>query len=216
MSPVLVIALLHAVTSADLDQRPLEGEGSFGARAGYRYVPNAFHWESAAVNDPVVSSYIGAPAIALRLEYLPMDAVPVMFDLEWGTQRHELASEGWIETHSFGLSVSSGYLLDLGLGVHPFALLGFDFAPILVRDAIKTTGVLESLSGAIGLHAALGVTAPAIISAAPWLAPLVELRYTYAATAMRGRTYHVLGVSLMAGVQLRFETAPPLSRASSL
>lgn len=180
-------------------------EGNAGVQVGYRYVPNLFFWESQKVGDPVTSAYYGSPAVELHFDYFPLATVPVMFDVAWGGERHELASEGWLETQSVAFALSVGYKLDLDFPFHPYAVAGLDLITTVVTDKIKMGEPVTGIRGTFGVHGAVGAYLPAIIPPAPWLSGLAELKYTYATVPQRGRSYQVIGVAATLGAAIRFD-----------
>ncbi len=205
MWSLALLATLCAI-SPELDVRVNAGQGSVGLLGGYRYVPNPFFEESLQANDPVVSTYYGAPSARLHFDYFPLATVPVMVDVGWTMERHELASGGWIELQLIDLSLSAGFKPDVDWAVQPYGVVGIDQIAGIVRDKIRSVGTPASgMTGGVGVHVAAGAMAPTLFSLAPWLNAVAELSYTWAPMTQRGRTFWVMGFAAMAGLAFRYD-----------
>ncbi|MFH1809623.1 MAG: hypothetical protein ABIJ09_12820 [Pseudomonadota bacterium] len=205
LASVLAICAL-----AQVDSRIHEDHGSVGVHAGYRYVPNPFFDESTNARDPVVSSYVGAPGVGLRFDYYPMAVVPLVIDLDWTAERHELASGGTIGLNIVDIGISLGFKPDVDWWLHPYALGGVDQVNIMIADSILSSQQpSNSFWSTFGLHAAIGAVAPVLVPDWRWLGAMVEARYTFAPMTQRGRSFWLLGASVMVGLQLQFDVAGP-------
>lgn len=204
---MLALAMLLVVaTPAQVEPRIAADHGSVGVHAGYRYVPNPFFAESEVARDPVITTYLGAPTAGLRFDYFPMESALLAVDLDWTTERHELASGGAIELHAFGVGLSLGYKPDVDWWVHPYLLGGVDQVSVMVSDKILSAPQpSSSMWSAFGLHAAGGVIAPLLVPDWPWLGAVAEARYTLAPMTQRGRSFWVMGASLTVGLRIQFE-----------
>jgi hypothetical protein len=201
-------ALCLFFTSTPLNPHAEVGaeQGHVGIRAGYRYVPNLFLLESEAVGQAVQNTYLGSPALTLHFDYFVVDEVFVGVDFEWGGERLELPIGQWIDTQTFNAALSLGYQFQLDT-VYPYLLLGVDSIAAVVQDKIATGNIAIGVKGAFGAHGAAGLLFTGLISDLPQLVAVAEFRYTFAVFAQRGRPYNVLGASLVAGLQWRFDAA---------
>lgn len=202
-----LVTLLATLGAAQLQPQIRDGEGAVGFRVGYRYVPNTFFAEAAKDLDPVVSPYYGSPAVNLNCVYFALATVPVVLDAEWGGERLELKSGGWIDTQAIAVGLSSGYQLDLDFLVKPYGIVGVDFVSAIVTDHIATGSTVTGYTATFGLHGALGVFVPAFIPALPWLAATAEIRYTFAPLNQRDLTYLMLGFAATVGLSARFDVS---------
>ncbi|MBN2361355.1 MAG: hypothetical protein JXR83_18020 [Deltaproteobacteria bacterium] len=207
MNAVALTALLTVLGAGELSPQIQEGEGAIGVRAGYRYVPNPYFAETARDRDPVVSPYFGSAAVNLNCQYFALPTVPVVIDLDWGGERLELSSGGWIDTHAIAVGLSSGYLLEIDFVARPYAIVGVDMVNAIVTDHLATGSTVTGYKPTFGVHGAFGLMAPAFIPSLPWLAASAELRYTFAPLTQRGLDYWVLGVAATVGLAARFDAS---------
>ncbi len=182
-------------------------QGLIGITAGYNYSLNPFFSASDEIGDPVTSAYYGSPDLGMRFGYHATPTVPVLVDIGWFHEHHELASAGYIDLQVVNFSLSGGWQPDWGWYMQPYVLAGLDQSMVFVQDKIYSVQTPAStMSGSMGLHVALGGVAPQLFKSLPWLGAFSELRYTWSPMSQRSRPFWLKGLSAMIGFQASFDT----------
>lgn len=204
----MVVALIGLSVAQDFSSEIKADEGVIAISGGYSYSLNPFFMASEEANDPVTSTYYGSPLVSLRFGYYPLATVPVLIDVDWTHEHHELASAGWIDLHAVGVSLSAGYQPQVNWYLQPYGLLGLDQSLVFVSDKIRSVETPAStLSSSMGAHGALGVMIPTLFSGLPWFGATSELRYTWSPMSQRHRPYWLKGLSATVGLQARFDVS---------
>lgn len=183
-------------------------QGVIAVSAGYNYSPNPFFSASEEIGDPVTTPYFGSPDLGLRLGYYATESIPVLVDVGWFHEKHDLGSGGSIDLQVINFSISGGWQPELNWYARPYVLAGVDQSMVFVQDKIASVNTpATTMTGSMGLHVALGAVAPQLFSSMPWLGAFTELRYTWSPMAQRSRPFWLKGINAMFGLQAQFDAS---------
>lgn len=202
------VMLLGLSLAQDISVPQNAEQGVVGVAAGYNYALNPFFSASEEVGDPVTTPYYGSANLGMRFGYYATATIPVLVDIGWFHEQHDLASGGSIDMQVVNLSFSAGLQPEWNWYARPYVLAGLGYSMIFVQDKIATVKTPAStMAGSMELHVALGAVAPQLFSAIPWLGAFGELRYTWSPMTQRGRPFWLKGVNAMLGFQAQFDVS---------